>query len=80
MDAFEIWIPFKKSSRDMPGCQKDKRAGPGANNPEPSLEGKMLERRLSYFGHIMGRQDSGFLGKDDDAGKRRRQLIKRKTK
>ena len=35
-------------------------------NPEYSFEGLMLKLKLKYFGHLMGRTDSG---KDPDAGK-----------
>ena len=35
--------------------------------PEAPLEAKMIKLRLSYFGHLMRRQDS--LEKDSNAGK-----------
>ena len=35
-------------------------------NPGISLEGMMLKLKLQYFGHLMGRVDSG---KDPDAGR-----------
>ena len=41
-------------------------------NPEYSLEGLMLKRRLQYFGHLMGRTDpvekTLVLGKTEAGG------------
>ena len=46
-------------------------------NPEYSLEGLMLELKLQYFCHLMGRVNS--LEKDTAAGKDRRQEEKGMT-
>ena len=45
-------------------------------NPEYSLEELMLKLKFKYFGHLMGRTDSG---KDPDAGKDWRQEEKKMT-
>ena len=45
--------------------------------PELSLEAKAIKPRLSYFRHLMRRQDSA---KYNNAGKSRGQQEKRKTK
>ena len=49
-------------------------------NPEYSLEGLMLKRKLQYFGHLMRRTDSLektlMLGKTE-GGRRGRQRIRR---
>ena len=53
---------------DTLDCQKDKQVSPRANQAWTcSGGGKMMELRLSCFGHIMRRQD--YLEKDSKAGK-----------
>ena len=73
IDAFELWcwrrllrVPWT-ASRSNQSILKE-------NNPEYSLEGRMLKPKLQYFGHLMRRIDSLakvlMLGKIE--GRRRR--------
>ena len=39
-------------------CKEIKPVHPKGNHPEHSLEGLMLQLKLQYFGHLMGRVDS----------------------
>ena len=49
-------------------------------NPEYSLEGLMLNLKLQYFGHLMGRSDSLekslMLGKIEGGGRRGRERMR----
>ena len=54
-----IWnTVLDESFADTLDCQKDKQGGLDQIKPKLSLEAKTLKLRLSYFGHIMRRQDS----------------------
>ena len=67
---------LEESSTDALDCQKDEQVSPEQIKPELLLEAKMIKLRLSYFGHIMRRQDSLektiMLGKVEGSRKRGR--------
>ena len=65
IDAFELWC-WRRLLRVHWTPMRSNQSILKEINPEYSLEGLMLKLKLKYFGHIMGRTDSG---KDPDAGK-----------
>ena len=76
-DAFEQWrrllrVPRTARRSDQPILREI--------NPEYSLEGLKLKRKLQYFGHLMGGVDTLektlMLGKTEGRGKRGRQRMR----
>ena len=65
IDAFELWC-WRRLLRVPWAARRSNQSILKEINPEYSLEGLMLKLKLKYFGHLMGRTDSG---KDPDAGK-----------
>ena len=49
---------LKKTLESPLDCQEIQPVHPKVISTEYSLEGLMLNRKLSYFGHLMGRTDS----------------------
>ena len=72
IDAFELWC-WRRLESPL-ACKEIKLVNPKENQPCVSLEGLMLELKLQYFSHLMGRASSLektlMLGKIE--GKRRR--------
>ena len=48
-------------------CKEIKPVNPKGNQPEYSLEGLMLKRKVQHFDHLMLK--SRLIGKDPDAGR-----------
>ena len=71
-DAFELWCP--KRLLRVTWTLRSNYSIPKEINPEYSLEGLILKRKLQYFGHLMQTADSVektlMLGKTE--GRRRR--------
>jgi len=67
-------VVLEKTLESSLDCKEIKPVHPKGNHPEHSLEGLMLQLKLQYFGHLMGRADSleksWMLGKIE--GRRRR--------
>ena len=49
---------LEKTLENTLDSKEFKPANPKGNQPEYSLEGLMLQLKLQYFGHLMGRADS----------------------
>ena len=58
-------------------CQRDEQWVLEQTKPELSLESKMIKQAVLLWAH---HEKAGFFGKDNNAGKSRRQQEKRKTK
>ena len=56
IDAFELWC-WRRLLR-IPWTARSNQSVLKKINPEFSLEGLMLNLKLQYFGHLMGRVDS----------------------
>ena len=73
IDAFELWC-WRRLLRVPWTARRSNQSILKEISPEYSLEGLMLELKLQYFGHLMGRTDSFektlMLGKIE--GRRRR--------
>ena len=73
IDAFELWC-WRRLLRVPRTARRSNQSILKEINPENSLEGLMLKRKLQYFGHLMQRADSLektlMLGKIE--GRRRR--------
>ena len=65
IDPFELWC-WRRLLRDPWTARRSIQSILKKISPEYSLEGLMLKLKLQYFGHLMGRVDSG---KDPDAGR-----------
>ena len=65
IDAFELWC-WRRLLRVRWTARRSNQSILKEISPECSLEGLMLKLKLQYFGHLMGRVDSG---KDPDAGR-----------
>ena len=65
-DAFELWC-WRRLLRVPWTTKRSNQSILKEINPEYSLEGLMLKRKLQYFGHMMQRTDS--LGKTLMLGK-----------
>ena len=57
IDAFELWC-WRRLLRVPWIARKSNQSILKEINPEYSLEGLMLKRKLQYFGHLMQRTDS----------------------
>ena len=57
MDAFELWC-WRKLLRVPWISRRSNQSILKETNPEYSLEGLMLKRKLQYFGRLMGGADS----------------------
>ena len=57
IDAFELWC-WRRLFRAPWTARRSTPMNPKGNEPESSLEGLMLQLKLQYFGHLMGRADS----------------------
>ena len=57
IDAFELWC-WRKLLRVPWTARRSKQSILKDISPGISLEGMMLELKLQYFGHLMGRVDS----------------------
>ena len=66
IDAFELWC-WRRLLRVPRTARRSNQSILKEINPEYSLEGLMLKRKLQYFDHLM--QTTGLIGKDPDAGK-----------
>ena len=73
IDAFQLWC-WRRLLRITWAARRSNQSILKAINPECSLEGLMLKRKLQYFGHLMQRADTLrktlMLGKIE--GRRRR--------
>ena len=76
IDAFKLWC-WRRLLRVSWTARRSNQSILKEINPEYSLEGLMLELKLQYFCHLMGRVNS--LEKDTAAGKDRRQEEKGMT-
>jgi len=65
IDAFELWC-WRRLLRIPWTVRRSNQSILKEISPGISLEGMMLHLKLQYFGHLMGRVDSG---KDSDAGR-----------
>ena len=65
INAFELWY-WRRLLRVSWTARRSNQSILKEINPEYSLEELMLKLKFKYFGHLMGRTDSG---KDPDAGK-----------
>ena len=74
MDTFKLWC-WRKPLRVTWTARRSNQSILKEINPEYSLEGLMLKRKLQYFGHLTQRADSLekilMLGKTE--GRRRRE-------
>ena len=75
INAFELWY-WRRLLRVSWTARRSNQSILKEINPEYSLEELMLKLKFKYFGHLMGRTDSG---KDPDAGKDWRQEEKKMT-
>ena len=57
INAFEFWC-WRRLLRVLWTARRSNQSILKEINPEYSLEGLMLKRKLQYFGHLMGRADS----------------------
>ena len=78
-DAFELWC-WRRLLRVPWTTKRSNQSILKEINPEYSLEGLMLKRKLQYFGHMMQRTDSLgktlMLGKIEGGRRRGRQRIR----
>ena len=77
IDAFERWC-WRRLLRVPWTAKKSNRSILKETSPEHSLEGLMLELKLQYFGHLMGRADSfeKMLGKIEGGRRRGQQRMR----
>ena len=79
IDAFELWC-WRRLLRVPWTARRTNQSILKEINPEYSLEGLMLKRKLQYFGHLMWRTDSLektlMLGKIESERRRGRQRIR----
>ena len=79
IDAFELWY-WKRLLRVPWTARRSNQSILKEISPEYSLEGLMLDLKLQYFGHLMGRTDSFektlMLGKIEDERRRGQQRIR----
>ena len=79
IDAFELWC-WRKLLRFPWNAGRSSQSILKEISPEYSLEGLMLNLKLQYFGHLMGRTDSLeetlMLGKIEGRRRRGRQRMR----
>ena len=79
IDAFELWC-WRRLLRVPWTARRSNHSILKEINPEYSLEGLMLKRKLQYFGHLMQRADSFqktlMLGKIEGRRRRGRQRMR----
>ena len=79
IDAFELWC-WRRLLRVSWTARRSNQSILKEINPGISLEGLMLQLKLQYFGHLMGRADSFektlMLGKTEDERRRGRQRVR----
>ena len=79
IDAFELWC-WRRLLRVPWTARRSNQSIRKEINPEYSLEGLMLKRKLQYFGHLMRRADSFektlMLGKIEGRRRRGRQMMR----
>ena len=79
IDAFELWC-WRRLLRVPWTARRSNQSILKEISPECSLEGLMLQLKLQYFGHLMGRTDSTektlMLGKIESARRRGRQRMR----
>ena len=79
IDAFELWC-WRRLLRIPWTARRSNQSILKEINPESSLEGLMLKRKLQYFGHLMERADplekTLMLGKMEGRGRRKQQRMR----
>ena len=79
IDAFKLWC-WRRLLRVPWTARRSDQSILKEISPEYSLKGLMLNLKLQYFGHVMGRTDSSekplMLGKTEGRRRRRRQRMR----